>query len=167
MSGLVGLNGGEVSFPALWSVPSARLVPEVAPDGPGSEQASPSHATSAGCRAAPSHVIERRPQSVRAPSNGNRNRRMMRDAIAAGVAPSANGQARCERKGIRGVSSGRTSTMFALVLLLVVSTGWGSALSLARFAVTAGVPPMGYVLWMSVAAAVLCLGLSRARGGWP
>ena len=91
----------------------------------------------------------------------------MRDAVAAGVAPSANGQARCERKGNRGVSSGRTSTMVPLVLLLVVSTGWGSALSLARFAVTAGVPPMGYVLWMSVAAAVLCLGLARARGGWP
>ena len=41
MSGLLGLNGGEVSFPALWSVPSARLVPNVAPDGPGGKLALP------------------------------------------------------------------------------------------------------------------------------
>lgn len=70
-------------------------------------------------------------------------------------------------KGVQGVSSGRTPTMVAPVLLLAVGTAWGSALSLARFAVTAGVPPMGYLLWMSVAAAVLCLGLARARGEWP
>ncbi len=65
------------------------------------------------------------------------------------------------------MSSGRTSAIVALAILLAVSTAWGSALSLARFAVTAGVPPMGYVVWMSVAAAILCLGLARLRGGWP
>jgi len=32
---------GKFSFPALWSAPSARLVLEVAPDGPGSEFAFP------------------------------------------------------------------------------------------------------------------------------
>ena len=32
---------GKFSFPVLWSAPSARLVPEVAPDGPGGEFALP------------------------------------------------------------------------------------------------------------------------------
>lgn len=68
---------------------------------------------------------------------------------------------------MRGVNAGRSPTLVALALLLAVGTGWGMAPSLVRIAVTRGVPPMGYLLWMSVAAAILCTGLALMRGGRP
>ena len=55
----------------------------------------------------------------------------------------------------------------AIALLFASGAAFGLAPSLARTAVTGGIPPMGYVFWMTTGAALLGLFVARLRGQWP
>ena len=54
-----------------------------------------------------------------------------------------------------------------LLILLAVGGGWGAVPAIARYAVTGGIRPMGYVFWVGLAAAALCWALCLARGRRP
>ncbi|KTD64501.1 DMT family transporter [Legionella spiritensis] len=47
------------------------------------------------------------------------------------------------------------NTLLALLLLILLGIIWGSGYSLARFAMTHGVPPLGYAFWQALGPAVL------------
>lgn len=53
------------------------------------------------------------------------------------------------------------------VYLLLLGGLWGLAFSLAKIAITQGVPPLGYVWWQSAGAGVLVLAICAARGTLP
>lgn len=62
----------------------------------------------------------------------------------------------------------KTSTM-PLILLVLLGFIWGSGYTLAKFAVTHGVPPMGYAFWQSLGPALLVslfVVLSKERFAW-
>ncbi len=67
-----------------------------------------------------------------------------------------------DRSGTRA-----TPSAAAVVLLFAAGATFGLAPSLARTAVTGGIPPMGYVFWMATGAAVLSLLIAHARGTRP
>ena len=65
-------------------------------------------------------------------------------------------------------ASVRTSfPLVPLLILLAVGGGWGAVPSIARYAVTSGIRPMGYVFWVGVAACALCWAMCLARGRRP
>lgn len=62
----------------------------------------------------------------------------------------------------------KTSTI-PLILLVLLGFIWGSGYTLAKFAVTHGVPPMGYAFWQSLGPALLVtlfVVLSKERFAW-
>ena len=52
----------------------------------------------------------------------------------------------------------------AMVILLTLGLLWGGTTSLARFVATAGVPPLGYALWVTAGAGVLLIAIGLLRG---
>ena len=68
------------------------------------------------------------------------------------------------------VISKNNRRILALILLLLLGMIWGSGYSLARYAMTHGVPPLGYAFWQSFGAAILLLIITRCCGirlQWP
>ncbi len=53
------------------------------------------------------------------------------------------------------LSSKKNTNFLAIILLLLLGFIWGTGYSIARFAMTNGVPPLGYSLWQSVGPAIL------------
>jgi drug/metabolite transporter (DMT)-like permease len=53
-------------------------------------------------------------------------------------------------------------TLKAILLLIVLGFIWGSGYSLAKFAMTNGVPPLGYAFWQSLGPALLLSGVCIA-----
>jgi drug/metabolite transporter (DMT)-like permease len=53
------------------------------------------------------------------------------------------------------------------VILFAVGGAWGAVPAIARFAVTGGIEPMGYVFWVAIAAALLCWAMCFIRGVRP
>jgi drug/metabolite transporter (DMT)-like permease len=54
----------------------------------------------------------------------------------------------------------------SIILLLLLGVLWGSGYSLARYAMTHGVPPLGYAFWQTLGPAVLLSIVAwRSRGG--
>lgn len=49
--------------------------------------------------------------------------------------------------------------------ILVVGTLWGTSFSLSKFAIGAGVPPLGYAFWQCFGAGITLLAVQRLRGG--
>lgn len=60
----------------------------------------------------------------------------------------------------------RTS-LAAIAIVLVLGTFWGLALSVAKTASQAGVPPIGYAFWQSTGAGLVLLAIGWARGRPP
>ncbi len=54
--------------------------------------------------------------------------------------------------------------LFSLILLILLGFIWGTGYSLARFAMTNGVPPLGYSFWQSLGPALIISLLVLARG---
>lgn len=54
-----------------------------------------------------------------------------------------------------------------LLILFAVGGAWGAVPSIARIAVTGGIEPMGYVLWVAVGATGLCWTMCLFRGVRP
>src|SRR3990167_11063621 len=44
---------------------------------------------------------------------------------------------------------------YSLLLLILLGTLWGTGYSIARFAMTNGVPPLGYSFWQSLGPAII------------
>jgi drug/metabolite transporter (DMT)-like permease len=51
----------------------------------------------------------------------------------------------------------KSNTFIALTLLVLLGVIWGSGYSIARFAMTHGVPPLGYSFWQSLGPAIVLL----------
>jgi drug/metabolite transporter (DMT)-like permease len=58
-------------------------------------------------------------------------------------------------------------TLVPVFILLAVGGAWGAVPALARFAVTGGIAPMGYVFWVAVGAGIFCWILCAVRGVMP
>lgn len=58
-------------------------------------------------------------------------------------------------------------TLIPIAILLAVGGAWGAVPALARYAVTSGIAPMGYVFWVAVGAGICCWGLCAQRGVMP
>lgn len=54
-----------------------------------------------------------------------------------------------------------------VAVLMIISTSWGGAFSLSRYALTHGVPPMGYGVCVFTGAALIALAIAWARGRLP
>ncbi len=52
-------------------------------------------------------------------------------------------------------SSSRSTALFSLALLIMLGMIWGTGYSIARFAMTNGVPPLGYSFWQSLGPAIV------------
>lgn len=64
-------------------------------------------------------------------------------------------------------SDARPGAFLPFVILFAVGGAWGAVPAIARFAVTGGIEPMGYVFWVAVAAALLCWAMCFIRGVRP
>jgi len=60
-------------------------------------------------------------------------------------------------------SSAGPGAFLPFVILFAVGGAWGAVPAVARFAVTGGIEPMGYVFWVAVAAALLCWAMCFMR----
>ena len=60
-----------------------------------------------------------------------------------------------------------TRTLRGVLLALIAGAVFGIVPALSRMAAGFGAPPLGIVVWANLTAAVICLGIAAARGGWP
>lgn len=58
-------------------------------------------------------------------------------------------------------------TLRGVLLALIAGSIFGIAPALGRMAAGLGAQPLGLVVWANAVAAVICLGIAVARGGWP
>lgn len=65
------------------------------------------------------------------------------------------------------VAAVRRFSPVPLLMLLAIGGSWGAVPSIARYAVTGGVRPMGYVFWVGLGAAAICWAMCLARGVRP
>jgi len=56
---------------------------------------------------------------------------------------------------MRILSTQKNQPLFSLLLLILLGTIWGTGYSIARFAMTNGVPPLGYGFWQSLGPALI------------
>lgn len=56
-------------------------------------------------------------------------------------------------------------TIFSVLLLIILGFIWGSGYSLARYAMTHGVPPLGYAFWQSLGPAIILSLISLSKDG--
>lgn len=61
--------------------------------------------------------------------------------------------------------SGKSRVSLAVFLLVLLGMIWGSGYSIARFAMTHGVPPLGYSFWQSLGPAVLLVVMCFVKEG--
>lgn len=61
-------------------------------------------------------------------------------------------------------AAGAYNPWLAIGQLLVVGTLWGSTFSVAKFAITAGVPPLGYAFWQCFGSGLVLLAILALRG---
>jgi drug/metabolite transporter (DMT)-like permease len=65
------------------------------------------------------------------------------------------------------ISPALRGSLVPVFILLAVGGAWGAVPALARFAVTSGIAPMGYVFWVAVGAGIVCWILCALRGARP
>ncbi len=94
-------------------------------------------------------------------------RRRVDSARAAGVSRPAEQEESGDAAAFRPAGGRGLKSLAAVALLLVSGAAFGLAPSLARTAVTGGVPPMGYVFWMGGGAALASLAVALLRGRRP